>query len=179
MTPGDGGPFPGYPGFPPGLVVAFAASAIVSGPLARRLRSGRGLAFCLTLSVGIIVAATLFPGLRADTGPGSGSIGQWLSCDLDLVGPSVGSRALPETLANVLLFIPLGLVVTLLPSRTRRLAVPTAVAAPFVIEMTQAVFVPLGRTCQVADVLANVAGIVIGSACGIVALRIRRRSSTH
>lgn len=63
--------------------------------------------------------------------------------------------------ANVLLFVPLGLLLALILSRRRYLVVPIAVIATVMIEGGQGILLG-ARTASVLDVIANTAGACIG-----------------
>ena len=65
-----------------------------------------------------------------------------------------------EFIANVLLFVPFGALLTLL-LRRRRWVLPIALAATIVIEMLQAVLLA-ERTPALSDIIANVLGAGIG-----------------
>ncbi|GAA1944316.1 VanZ family protein [Microbacterium deminutum] len=68
-----------------------------------------------------------------------------------------------ESSANVLLFVPLGILLALVLPRRRWLVVPIALAVTVVIECGQALFLHQ-RTASVRDVVANLIGAVIGLA---------------
>ena len=74
-----------------------------------------------------------------------------------------------ERVLNVLLFVPLGAACVLAPRRG--LAVVVALAAPFVIESAQAVL-PLGRVCDVTDLVTNLTGLLVGLALGLLVVAI-------
>jgi glycopeptide antibiotics resistance protein len=121
----------------------------------------------LIVSLGIILSATLTPlggSLDFDTViPGS--------CDFSRIGlPPLGSfRGLNDTSLNVLLFIPLGFSVALLPRSRRALTVIlAAIALPFVVEATQLLLPALARGCESADVVDNLTGLAIGLVGGLV-----------
>lgn len=87
------------------------------------------------------------------------------------------TRALPwatypriEFTANVLLFVPFGMLVTVLV-RQWQLVLAVGFAASLMIEFVQEVALP-GRTASILDVLANTIGIGIGA--GLAALAARR-----
>jgi hypothetical protein len=145
-----------WPGVAVALVVALAASA----RLGRAIDRPWTVAFGLTFSVGVIVAATLTPGRDALLLgiPGGGR------CDLSTMAwPSIRDlRTLNDTSLNVLLFVPLGITITVLGRSRRTLVlVLAALAFPFAIEAIQLVVTPLGRACQGVDVVDNLTGVVI------------------
>jgi glycopeptide antibiotics resistance protein len=65
-----------------------------------------------------------------------------------------------EFAANIVLFVPLGILLALMMSR-RHLVVPIAIVASVAIESTQAIFLD-DRTASVTDVIANVTGACAG-----------------
>ena len=159
----------GYPGFIPGLVVAIFATVILHGWLARRLRIGRWLSIALCLSLGIIVAATLFPDVSGWVAGADGPAGRAWSCDLSRPRPSPGELIEGgEATANVLLFIPLGVAVALLPRAIRPVSILLALVLPFAIEFVQAALPTLVRRCQAEDVADNLLGLVIGLLAGAI-----------
>jgi len=90
------------------------------------------------------------------------------------------TRAMPwltydviETSANVLLFVPLGVLLAYVIPRQRGAIVPLALAATLMIETGQALFLD-ARTPSQRDVIANVLGATIGLV--LVWFRERRRA---
>lgn len=71
-----------------------------------------------------------------------------------------------EFSANILLFVPLGLLLTLL-MRQWPWVVAIGVGSSAVIELTQEFFLP-GRTGSIMDVVANGSGTVLGVLVGLV-----------
>ncbi|MCT9001931.1 VanZ family protein [Microbacterium memoriense] len=78
------------------------------------------------------------------------------------------TRAIPaltyeriEFAANILLFVPLGLLLTLILVRNRWLVLPVAFLATVTIECVQALLLD-ARTPSVLDIVANTAGACIG-----------------
>jgi hypothetical protein len=159
-----------YPGFFPGLLVAGAVALLFRDALGARIGVGRAMAAGLILSVGLIVAATLTPGVDPPHGgPG---------CDLSRLRlpPFRDVSSLGEVSLNVLLFVPLGLVLGLLTrSRARMVLIAGAIALPIAIESLQLLVTPLDRACQSADVVDNLTGLGIGMAAGVIAGRLRTR----
>lgn len=155
--------FAGYPGFLPGVAVAFLLSMVAADPLGRSLGVRNGAAASLIVGTAIILAATLTPSPeallgKAGTGP----------CDLTRFTP-----ALPQLLSitdaslNIYLFSPLGVAIALLPRSRRKAAiVAAAVALPFAIEVIQGSATALGRACQSGDIADNLTGLLIGFGLG-------------
>jgi hypothetical protein len=158
----------------PVLLISIGIGAVVARPLAQRLRTTPFVAFLLVAGTGLIVAATLTPHIDAFYAePRAGGL-----CDLSRLGlPPLGALMRPNDVSlNVLLFVPLGLAVGLLPrgsARTRLMV--GALAFPFVIELTQSLVTPLGRGCESADVIDNLTGLVIGLVVGLTAGWLGRR----
>lgn len=82
-----------------------------------------------------------------------------------------------EFLANIALFVPLGLLLTLILTRQRALVLPIAFLATVTIECLQAVMLD-ARTPSILDIIANTAGACLGIliAAGVEAL-VRSRTS--
>ncbi len=69
-----------------------------------------------------------------------------------------------EVALNVLLLVPLGVAIGLLPRRRTTLAVVAGAALlPFAIEIVQLVVVRLGRECQAGDMIDNLTGLALGA----------------
>lgn len=151
----------------PGIAVSAAVSVLVGGVAARALDTRRAVATLLVFSLGVIVSATLTP-LGGDLVLDGGVPG---TCDLSRLwfAPLGVFRGLNDTSLNVLLFVPLGVAIALLP-RTRRIAVVAigALFVPLVIETTQLVVQAISRGCESADVIDNLLGLGIGFAGGLV-----------
>jgi glycopeptide antibiotics resistance protein len=120
------------------------------------------------MSLGVIVSATLTPQWEALAFGAQGSS----TCNLSRLGlaPLDELLAVNETSLNVLLFVPLGASIALIPSfRIKVVVAVAAIALPFAIEATQ-LFVPLlDRGCESADFIDNLSGLAVGFAGGIVA----------
>jgi hypothetical protein len=150
----------------PGAAVSIAVSLALGGSLTRALGTRRAVGSLLLLTLGIIVSATLTP-LGGVLDLQTGVAG---TCDLSRIGlPSAGAlRGLNDTSLNVVLFIPFGFAIALLPRSRRAFAVLlAAIAFPFLIEATQAIVTPLARGCESADVVDNLLGLALGLAAGI------------
>lgn len=157
--------------FWPGLILAVAGAVVLGGPVARAVHAPRRLGSGLVFSVGLIVASTLTPSIEAvRSGATSGG-----TCDLSRIGPPalVELARLNDASLNVALFLPLGLVLGLLPSTSPRLVLTvSALVLPFGIELVQLVVRTLDRACQTRDVSNNVTGLVIGLLAGLVLARV-------
>ncbi len=149
----------------PGTVLFAIVGALVSRRLARSLDTRPVVAWLLVVSIGIVVSATLAP-LRGTFDIDSPSA---RACDLARTGLAPLQRLLSmnDTSRNVLLFIPLGISLGLLP-RSRRTAGLIAVAAvlPLAIELAQLSLPILGRSCESGDVIDNLTGLVLGLVAG-------------
>jgi hypothetical protein len=147
-------------------VVLVVATAAVAGAVlfARATGAAKPLGVFVIIAIGVVVAATLTPQAAAFEGVrGSGS------CDMSRLGPADlgGYLEAGETLGNVLLFLPLGIGLGLLPtSRTRAALLALALSLPFVVEGVQMVLPALDRACQGADIVDNLLGLGIGLAVG-------------
>lgn len=161
-------------GFEPGVVISMFLGLVLCGPVARRLHISRPMAWMLIVSLGVIIAATLTPTrdalLYGLAGPGT--------CDMSRIGlaPLRQYVHINDTFLNVVLFIPLGTLIGLLPrSAYRPVIVAGAILLPVFIETTQLIATPLGRGCQSADVSDNLTGLFLGLAAGVVLAAIARR----
>lgn len=157
------------PGFLPGVLLSIAVAVMASGGVGRSIGTGRALAWMLLVAVGIILSATLTPGLTD-----SAADVAHRTCDLSRIGlpPLRLLLSLNDTSGNVLLFVPLGAVIGLLPrSRFRLVIVVAAIFLPAAIEGTQLLVPWLGRACESADVIDNLTGLVMGLAVGTAAGR--------
>jgi glycopeptide antibiotics resistance protein len=158
-----------YPWFLPGVMLAIVVGAIAARPLARALSTRPAVAWLLITSLGIALAATLTPQTLAGATTSSGT------CDLARIGlaPWDELLAVSDSSLNVLLFVPLGLAIGLLPrSRRRTMVAGAALLLPVAIEATQVLVPALHRICQSADVVDNLLGLAIGLGAGIVVRRV-------
>ncbi len=156
-----------YPGLWPGLALSIVVGVLVSERLSRAIGVTRFVAGALVVGFGLALAATLTPSYEALRFGAHGSG----ACDLGrlTLAPLGEILEFGETGLNVLLFIPLGFAIGLAPrSRTKAGLIVAAVALPLVIELIQLVVTALGRTCQSADVIDNLTGLVVGLAIGTV-----------
>lgn len=154
------------PLFLPGIVITILAATIGARPLARAAAIRPVVAWLLIASIGLIVSATLTP-LRDVLEDGAVSSG---TCDLRRIGwAPLGMYLRPSGAAlNVILFLPLGVALGLLPSGRRgtRLVIATGLLSPVLVEGTQLLVTSLGRGCEAADIVDNLTGVVLGIAIG-------------
>jgi len=159
------------PWFLPGVAIWVGVALVAGGRVGRALGARRSIALALIVSLGIVLSATLTP-LRGALDSGALGTG---SCDLSRVGfaPLQELLRLNDASLNVLLFVPLGVSIALLPrSRLTAVVVVGAIALPFAIEATQLLVPWLDRACESADVVDNLTGLAIGLAAGIVVRRL-------
>jgi hypothetical protein len=144
------------------VVVALAGSRATAGWLGTR----RSVGALLLFGFGLVMAATLVPTDAALEGASSDG-----TCDFSRVGLAHISEytSVTFTSLNVLLFVPLGVAVGLLP-RNRAAAIVTlaAVSLTFVVEAIQLTVTQLGRGCQTADMVDNLLGLAVGIAIGTI-----------
>ena len=102
------------PWFGPGLAISVVVSLAASGAVGRALGVHRAVAWVMLLSLGIIMAATLTPRSEA---LGSGARGS-AYCDFSRIGLASWEQLISanEASGNVLMFIPLGAAIGLLPT---------------------------------------------------------------
>lgn len=152
----------------PALILAVPLSFLVSRWLSSSTGVSRLLAFALMMALGVVLAATLTP--RAETG-WSGHV---LMLDLERLSFE-RLTGVNETSLNVLLFVPLAFLATLIDSRHLRRRVLLGVwLCPLAVELVQAVFPGLGRIGFVlSDALANMLGVAIGVTIGVTVRRLR------
>jgi VanZ family protein len=146
----------------PGIIATMVLAVALAAPLARFLRTKRAVAALLVLSVGLILAATLSPNLRGLEAVGG-------QCDLSrLVPPSLETlRFDGDAGRNIVLFVPLGLALGMLPWARRSAAViGAAFLLTLFVELTQLLVPQLERGCESADVIDNTIGLVLGLAVG-------------
>jgi hypothetical protein len=145
----------------PGLTVSALVGFVVSRRVGRFFGTVPSLGFGLVVAFGLIVSATLTPlrsGLELDaTGIGT--------CDLSRFGipPLQLLFRFSDQSLNVLLFIPLGFTIGLVPgSRRKGVLAGLAVLSPIAIEAAQLLLPVLGRGCQSGDVFDNLTGLLLG-----------------
>jgi hypothetical protein len=154
------------------LVLVLAWS--LSRPLARYIGTRRGVGALVLLGFGLVISATLVPtGAALDGIPSDGV------CDTSRVGfasieelTSVNTSSL-----NVLLFVPLGFALGLLPpTRPAAIVAVAAASLTFVVEAIQLLLPVLGRGCQTADLVDNLMGLAIGVVIGLLARPLLTRT---
>jgi len=153
------------PWFIPGAVASLVLATVVAHSLARWLRTNAVVAGLLVFGFGITIAATLTP-IGSGSEPSPALLG---TCDLSRIGPAPLAEyfKITDVSLNVVLFVPLGIAIALLPRSPRSTAIQLlAVASPFLIETTQLILTNLGRTCQSADIFDNLLGLAIGAILG-------------
>ena len=166
-----------FVGAVPWSVMAMTATIIIaavgSGVVARWLGTRRPIAALLLFGFGFVISATLMPTAGALEGGVSSGV-----CDLSRVGlPPLGQLTrISLTSLNVVLFVPLGVAVGLLPrNRHAGAAIVAAISLTFVVESIQLLLPVLGRGCETADMFDNLLGLGLGAALGIVARPLVRR----
>ena len=161
------------PWFMPAVVICLVVSLAASGRVARALGVPWVVACVMLLSFGIIISATLTP-LRWALDV---SLTGERSCDLSRIGlaplADYLSRSETDAGGNVLLFIPLGFAIGMVPRSRRKVAViVAAILLPFAIETIQLLAPALDRSCESADVIDNLLGLAIGLGAGAVVGRL-------
>jgi hypothetical protein len=153
----------GMPLFWPAAAITLVVAAVLAGELGRALGTVWPVAFLLVASVGGVIATTLTPSSNYLAGE--------QACQVNpLTVPSWSVLAdLNQTSLNVALFVPLGLACGLLP-RLGQIAVACLMAAslPVGVELAQYSLPSLGRVCSTDDIAANLTGLGVGIAAGLV-----------
>lgn len=155
----------------PGVAIAIIVGVGLAPAVAARTGLSPLLAGMLVFAVGAILAITLTPG------SGAGFFGRsW--CGGLFPAPRLGQLVSlsSEHGLNVILFVPLGVLIGLIP-RARPFAVVAlgAIAMPIIIEWIQYSVPRLDRICQTWDALENLIGLAIGLGIGL-AIAFARRS---
>lgn len=161
------------PYFLPLLAVWLAFGLLVGRGIGRRLGTRSGVAFLLLAALGLVIAATLTP----HAGSSSGELVAAGWCDLSRIGFAPLETLLRVNVVslNVLLFVPLGMAIGLLPrTRARTYLIVGGFALPVLIEATQSLVTVLGRGCESADVFDNAMGFAIGLVVGLSVSAVAR-----
>jgi glycopeptide antibiotics resistance protein len=160
----------------PGLVVAVIVAFLAGPAVGRALQARAATGMAIVWSLGLILAATLTPLVGAITSSQqSGGI-----CDLTVSGPrSISDFITPNEISlNVLLFVPLGAALGVLPrSRLRSVLIGAGMLLPFAIEYAQLIFPVLDRACELSDVIYNCLGFVAGLSIGWVGANMARMAT--
>jgi len=154
----------------PALVVTALIAAATYRAVARRLGVSRWHAVALLLTLGAIVAVTLTPSLDAGWWQRSRIITFELPASMaaDLMRVS-------ETSLNVALFVPLAALVQLVERPWRGRLLVAVIALPLAVELMQYALPVLGRSgFQLADVAANLLGVLLGTTLGWSGARLAR-----
>lgn len=157
----------------PGVVVSIVVSLAAGRAVARALGTSRIVAVVMVLAVGVILSATLTPLREAIDHEARGPA----TCDLSRIGlaPFAELLTVNDTSLNVLMFVPLGATIAAISrSRRRTVVLLAAITLPFAIEATQLLVPFLDRACESADVVDNLAGLLLGLAGGSLA-RVPKR----
>ncbi|WP_345799964.1 VanZ family protein [Microbacterium sp. AZCO] len=138
--------------------------------------TGRRIRIALLVVYSAFVAyMTLTP-----RGPGDGAFTRWVKRSLDALhaqGVALWIDFLTiEFLANVAMFVPLGLLTALLLRRRWPLLVIGTAASAF-IELWQALFLP-ERYPDWRDLVSNTIGFLLGAAMAVVVERVRHPGSS-
>jgi len=154
----------------PGVAIAVIVGVALAPAVARRTGLSPLLAGALVFTVGAILAITLTPAR------GPGTFGRSVCGDLF---PAPGLWQLvslsSEHGLNVVLFVPLGVLIGLIPRvRPFTLVALGAVAMPLAIEWIQYSVPRLDRICQTWDALENLIGLAIGLGLGLTIALVRR-----
>ena len=159
------------PLFLPGIGVWFVLGIAASGGLGRSLGVARTHMWAILLSLGIIVSATLTPQWAALL---YGTLGSG-TCDVSRtwLAPLQDYLRQGDTSGNVLMFMSLGAALGLMPrSRNRGVLILGGILLPFAIESIQLMLTILDRACESADVVDNLAGLVLGLTSGLGVARL-------
>jgi hypothetical protein len=149
------------------LAVSFVVAIVLSRPAASWLHTRPYIAGLLLLGFALVFSATLVPTAAALEGVPSDGV-----CDTSRIGiaPIEELTSVNTSSLNVLLFMPLGVAVGLLPwSRAAAVAALAAASLTFIVEAIQLLVPVLGRGCQTADLVDNLMGLAIGLAIGLSA----------
>lgn len=154
------------PLFLPGTAAALLVATLLATRAGRALGVHPVVAATLIASSGAVLAATMTPsweaiirGARADG-----------TCDMSRLwfAPWSDLQSINDISLNIILFVPLGFAVGLLPPRRLSIGVlGAALALPFVVEGTQMLVVQLDRACQGSDVFDNLTGLGAGLALAL------------
>ncbi|MFT4135445.1 VanZ family protein [Microbacterium sp.] len=129
------------------------SASLVPGPAAAAgavARNRSPLALILLAVYAVVLAAVAFWPTPVDA-----DLGRMLRAITRMVPVLTYQRI--EFLANIALFVPLGILLAVVFARARHLVLPTVFLTTFLIECTQALVLP-ERTPSIVDMVANTAG---------------------
>ncbi|MGM1028906.1 MAG: VanZ family protein [Actinomycetota bacterium] len=148
-------------------IAALGVAVVVGLPLgwwlASRPSARQAWTLAAVAAIGVL-AATLYPTGR--------------TVEVVCVLGRDGTLAGPEPLANVALFVPIGLLVGL-ASRRPALGALAGAALTVVVELVQALVPAIGRSCAMDDAIANALGAALGAVLAAVALLLPRRRGSR
>ncbi|MFI5710291.1 VanZ family protein [Kribbella sp. NPDC051620] len=127
----------------------------------------RGAALLMPAAFALILAATLSP--TSHRLPGIGTCGTHLT--------TTGGLTSLQGLLNVLLFIPAAGLLTLANGRPAD-GIAAGIGMSAAVEAIQALIAPLGRSCQLHDLIANTLGAFAGVALA-AGLQVALRAATR
>lgn len=160
----------------PGLLVVLFIAAASARPVAQALGTRPVAGFAIVSAFGLVIVATLTPGLLAGLG---GPRFASFSFDSGSLGQLGGFNA---TTANALMFAPLAALVAATPRRHGTavgLIVLTSVL-PFMVEGVQWLIPDLGRVgFQLTDAVLNFVGAAIGTLVGVLVRPLLQRHGFH
>jgi glycopeptide antibiotics resistance protein len=163
------------PWFVPGVVVTVVIALAAAPRVTTRLRCPTAVAVLLVGSIGLVCAATLTP-LVGAIEEGIWSSGTCSTRRTGFAAPSTYLRVSDAAL-NVVLFVPLGVAIGLLPwSRSTAVLLMAGVGLSIAVEGTQMLLPVLGRGCETADIVDNTAGLVLGLAVGSIVRSVLLRA---
>jgi VanZ family protein len=141
------------------LISALAVAPFVGAWLLRKPRLMRALLVAAAL---VVAGLTLYP--DGDPSPER-------TCAVQL--PYLSPTAV-ESIANILLFVPIAFLLSIVRRRPVAAALLT-VATSAVIETVQALVLVIGRACDTSDLITNSIGAILGGLCAYGAILRRRR----
>ena len=165
-----------FPWFLPGVAISALVSIMISRFVAEKLAISRALGYALVVWLGVILAATMTPSIEGMNDPDR--MMAW--CDLSRIGPPPLDQldTFNNVSLNVLLFVPLGVLVSAIGRHSWK-TLMWAAALPFLIEGVQFFFgAPIGRECQSADMFDNLTGLLLGYVGGAADCRSRGVASS-
>jgi glycopeptide antibiotics resistance protein len=151
------------PEFLAGMLLALSVCVASAVRVGRALGTSTAVGVGIILSLGLVLSATITPQREALE---FGATGRGF-CDFSRIGlaPLNSLFGLNDVSVNVLLFIPLGISIGLVPRSRRSVALLlAAIFLPVAIETTQLLLPVLDRACESADVVDNLSGLVVGLA---------------